>query len=168
MSLARVVNTAAATAAGATPGFLYFLVEDVHPGWPALVTVAGGFVGFALTLPSVSGARVLRGVASMTFLGLIMDPPRAESSQPTPDPPEPPTEPDPSMTRWRTTDVLGLARKIRHEHATELFPILGDALMDAGCDDVELLEFCRLAHGPAAAYRVIEVLLGPEGETGIG
>jgi hypothetical protein len=168
MSLTRVVKTAAAMAAGAAPGFLYFLVEDVHPGWPTLVTVAGGFVGLALTLPSVSGACVFRGVASMTFLGLVIDPPPAESSPPTPDPPDPPTEPDPSVARWRTADVLGLARRIRHDHSTELFPILADALMDAGCDDVELLEFCRLAHGPAAAYWVIEALLGPEGETGIG
>jgi hypothetical protein len=45
--------------------------------------------------------------------------------------------------RWRTADVLGLARGIAAEGALTRLPILADALMDAGCDDKRLLGPCR-------------------------
>ena len=37
--------------------------------------------------------------------------------------------------RWRTADVLGLARAIYEERAFDRLPLLADALMDAGCAD---------------------------------
>ena len=37
--------------------------------------------------------------------------------------------------RWRTPDVLAMARAIYHEETFERFPYLWDALEEAGCDD---------------------------------
>ncbi len=45
--------------------------------------------------------------------------------------------------RWHTSDVAGLAATIVDDDRPELMPILGDALMDAGCEDDEILEKCR-------------------------
>jgi hypothetical protein len=48
---------------------------------------------------------------------------------------------------WLTTDVIGLARGIYDERAFERMPILADALMDAGCEDEQILGHCR-GEGP--------------------
>ena len=45
--------------------------------------------------------------------------------------------------RWRTSDVLGLARAIYDDKAFDRMPILADALMDAGCVDEQVLGHCR-------------------------
>jgi hypothetical protein len=45
--------------------------------------------------------------------------------------------------RWRTSDVLGLARAIYDDRAFDRLPILADALMDAGCGDEQVLGHCR-------------------------
>lgn len=45
--------------------------------------------------------------------------------------------------RWRTAEVLGLARSIEEDSATERYPILLDALLDAGCDDESILGHVR-------------------------
>ena len=45
--------------------------------------------------------------------------------------------------RWRTDDVLGLARGIYANKAFAHLPILSDALMDAGCDDERIIGHCR-------------------------
>jgi hypothetical protein len=44
---------------------------------------------------------------------------------------------------WLTSDVLALARGIYDEKAFDRMPILADALQDAGCDNVEILDHCR-------------------------
>ena len=49
--------------------------------------------------------------------------------------------------RWRTADVLGLARGIYDDRAFDRLPLLADALMDAGCDEDQLLAHCR-SEGP--------------------
>lgn len=49
--------------------------------------------------------------------------------------------------RWRTADVVGLARGIYEDRAFERMPLLADALMDAGCDDEQILGHCR-GEGP--------------------
>jgi hypothetical protein len=51
-----------------------------------------------------------------------------------------PVEFDP---RWRTSDVIGLARGIFEESAFARLPILADALMDAGCEDERIISHCR-------------------------
>ncbi len=48
--------------------------------------------------------------------------------------------PDP---RWRTSDVVALARAIRDDRKPERMPILGDALMDAGCEEERFIKYCR-------------------------
>src|SRR5262245_26472447 len=45
--------------------------------------------------------------------------------------------------RWRTSNVVDLARTIYDERAFERLPILADALMDAGCNDGDILDHCR-------------------------
>src|SRR5262245_28342783 len=45
--------------------------------------------------------------------------------------------------RWRTDDVLGLARGIYRDRAFDRMPMLSDALMDAGCTDKVVIDHCR-------------------------
>jgi hypothetical protein len=64
--------------------------------------------------------------------------------------------------RWKTADVLGLARGIYEERAFERMPLLVDALMDAGCSDERVVAHCR---EPGAHYRgcwVVDGVLGLE------
>jgi len=49
--------------------------------------------------------------------------------------------------RSRTADVLGLARGAYEDRAFDRLPLLADALMDAGCDDEQVLAHCR-SEGP--------------------
>ncbi len=51
---------------------------------------------------------------------------------------------------WRTTDVRLLARGIYQDRAFDRMPILADALQDAGCDDVDILNHCRDTDTPHA------------------
>ena len=55
----------------------------------------------------------------------------------------PPLPPHPFNPRWRTADVVGLARGIASDRAYHRLPLLADALMDAGCDDERILACCR-------------------------
>jgi hypothetical protein len=61
--------------------------------------------------------------------------------------------------RWRTADVLGLARAVA-EGAADRLPLLADALMDAGCDDAEVLAHCREAGPHGRGCWVADRLLG--------
>ena len=45
--------------------------------------------------------------------------------------------------RWRTSDVVGLARAIYNDRAFQRMPILADALMDAGCENEDIIDHCR-------------------------
>jgi hypothetical protein len=62
--------------------------------------------------------------------------------------------------RWRTSDVVGLARGIYDDRAFDRLPILADALIDAGCDETAILDHCR---EPGPHYRgcwVVDLVLG--------
>src|SRR5262245_53062700 len=48
---------------------------------------------------------------------------------------------------WLTSNVVDLAQTIYDERAFDRLPILADALMDAGCDNEEVLAHCR-SEGP--------------------
>jgi len=64
--------------------------------------------------------------------------------------------------RWRTADVLGLARGIYEDRAFDRMPLLADALMDAGCDSDDLLTHCR-GDGPhVRGCWVVDLVLGKE------
>ena len=65
-------------------------------------------------------------------------------------------------TRWRTADVIGLARAVYEDRAFERMPLLADALMDAGCDDEQVLGHCR-GDGPhVRGCWVVDLVLGKE------
>jgi hypothetical protein len=49
--------------------------------------------------------------------------------------------------RWQTSTVVDLARAIYDGRAFDRMPILGDALMDAGCDNENTIAHCR-SSGP--------------------
>ena len=64
--------------------------------------------------------------------------------------------------RWRTSDVVGLARAIYEDKAFERMPILADALMDAGCEEEQVISHCR-GDGPhVRACWVVDLVLGKE------
>jgi hypothetical protein len=65
-------------------------------------------------------------------------------------------------SRWRTEDVLGLARGIYEDRAFDRLPLLADALMDAGCDDQQVLGHCRSEGPHARGCWVVDLALGKE------
>jgi hypothetical protein len=64
--------------------------------------------------------------------------------------------------RWRTADVLGLARAIYEDRAFDRLPILADALMDVGCEDEAVLGHCKGPGPHARGCWVIDAVLGKE------
>src|SRR5206468_2781034 len=44
---------------------------------------------------------------------------------------------------WASADAVGLARGIYEDGAFDRLPLLADALMDAGCDQEDILAHCR-------------------------
>jgi hypothetical protein len=62
--------------------------------------------------------------------------------------------------RWQSPDVLGLARGIYQDQAFERLPILADALLDAGCDNDDLLGHCRAEGGHVRGCWVVDLVLG--------
>ncbi len=66
--------------------------------------------------------------------------------------------------RWLTSNVVDLARCIYDERRFELMPILGDALMDAGCDEEKMIGHCR-GDGPhTRGCWCVDLLTGRERE----
>jgi hypothetical protein len=64
---------------------------------------------------------------------------------------------------WRTTTALALAQGIYDERAFDRFPILADALQDAGCDNEDILNHLR---DPSATHVrgcwALDLVLGKE------
>lgn len=58
--------------------------------------------------------------------------------------------------QWRTSTAVALAHEIYNSKDWSAMPILADALQDAGCDDIELLEYCRDSN--SKFFRGIEIL----------
>jgi hypothetical protein len=67
--------------------------------------------------------------------------------------------------RWRTSDVVALARGIALDRAFDRLPVLADALQDAGCDDRQVLGHCRRVDAGRVDSWVIHLLLGTGGDT---
>jgi hypothetical protein len=61
---------------------------------------------------------------------------------------------------WRTSAVLSLARGIYEERAFDRLPILADALQDAGCEVVAILDHCRSPSPHARGCWVVDLLRG--------
>jgi hypothetical protein len=68
----------------------------------------------------------------------------------------------PAARRWWSQDVRALARTMENERAFARLPILGDALMDAGCDDGEVIRHCQGTAAHALGCWVIDLALGRE------
>ncbi len=64
--------------------------------------------------------------------------------------------------RWRTSTVVDLAAAIKYESAFDRLPILADALMDAGCDNEDILLHCRGEDNHIRGCWVVDLLLGKE------
>jgi hypothetical protein len=64
---------------------------------------------------------------------------------------------DPS---WLTSTVVALAQAIYKEHAFDQMPILADALMDADCDNEDLLNHCRQPGIHVRGCWVLDAVLG--------
>ena len=62
--------------------------------------------------------------------------------------------------RWRTFDVLALARGIHRDQAFDRLPILADALQDAGCGDETVLFHCREGKGHVRGCWVVDLAMG--------
>lgn len=60
---------------------------------------------------------------------------------------------------WRTSTVLGLAGTIHVDRDYDRMPILADALEDAGCYDLDVLDHCRWDWPHARGCWVVELIL---------
>ena len=72
-----------------------------------------------------------------------------------------PTEPD--VTLWLASNnntARDLALSIRDRGQTDAFPILADALQEAGCTNADLLDSCRTGDPDIDGKWVLQVLLG--------
>jgi hypothetical protein len=68
-----------------------------------------------------------------------------------------PVSVDPS---WLTSTVVALASGIYAERAFDRMPILADALMDAGCDNADVLNHCRRDGPHVRGCWVVDLLTG--------
>lgn len=57
-----------------------------------------------------------------------------------------PYNPAPFDERWRSTDAVGVARRIHEARDFGAMPVLADALQEAGCDRDDVLTHCRDPH----------------------
>jgi len=68
----------------------------------------------------------------------------------------------PSWLAWNDRCVERMACGIYEERAFDRLPILHDALLDAGCDNEDILAHCRTQHEHVRGCWVIDLLLGKE------
>jgi hypothetical protein len=69
---------------------------------------------------------------------------------------------DGSWLRWNDATVARIARGVYEERAFDRLPILADALLDAGCDDEELIQHCR-GEGPhVRGCWAVDLMLGKQ------
>jgi hypothetical protein len=64
--------------------------------------------------------------------------------------------------RWRSADAVALAQGIYEDRAFDRLPLLADALMDAGCDDQQVIGHCRSAGPHVRGCWVLDLVLGKE------
>jgi hypothetical protein len=63
-------------------------------------------------------------------------------------------------SRWQTSTVIDLARLIYDARNFDRMPILADALIDAGCDNEDVINHCRAADQHVRGCWLIDLLLG--------
>jgi hypothetical protein len=69
---------------------------------------------------------------------------------------------DPAWLWWIGGTVPAIARRIYDDRRWEDMPILADALMDAGCDNSDILDHCRKPGEHVRGCWVVDLLLGKE------
>jgi hypothetical protein len=65
-----------------------------------------------------------------------------------------------SWLRWNDGTIPKIAQGIYEDRAFDRLPILHDALLDAGCDDEDILSHCRGAGPHVRGCWVIDAILG--------
>jgi hypothetical protein len=69
---------------------------------------------------------------------------------------------DPGYLAWSGGSIPKLAQSIYEDRAFDRLPILADALLDAGCDDEELMGHCRSDGPHVRGCWGIDLILGKE------
>jgi hypothetical protein len=73
-----------------------------------------------------------------------------------------PFRPVPFDPAWRTRTVTAIAQAIHDERDYSLLPVLADALEDAGCEDADVLNHCRIPGDHARGCWVVDLILGKQ------
>lgn len=68
----------------------------------------------------------------------------------------------PFDARWRPADAVAIARRMYDARDFSAMPILSDALMDAGCDNEDILAHCRSDGPHCRGCWVVDLVLGKE------
>jgi hypothetical protein len=68
----------------------------------------------------------------------------------------------PHVLGWNDRLVVRLAQNIYDQRRWGDMPILGDALLDAGCDNEEVVAHCRAGNEHVRGCYVLDILLGKE------
>jgi hypothetical protein len=71
-----------------------------------------------------------------------------------------PTRPINFDSRWRTSVALSLAREMYEERDFRRLPLLADALMEAGCNDEQVVSHCKLSGMHVRGCWVLDFVLG--------
>jgi hypothetical protein len=69
---------------------------------------------------------------------------------------------EPRWLAWNDATVPKLAQQVYDGRRWQDFPVLADALEDAGCDDEQVLGHCRRLGGHVRGCWVLDLLLGKE------
>ncbi len=70
---------------------------------------------------------------------------------------------DPDWLAWNAATVERLARAIYQEERFDELPLLADALTEAGCTDIQILDHLRQPSGHVCGCWALDLLLGKEG-----
>ncbi len=75
-----------------------------------------------------------------------------------------PFQPPPSLPsavlKWNNGTVYRLAEAVYQDRAFDRLPILADALLDAGCEDEDLMAHCREPGPHVRGCWAVDLLLG--------
>ena len=69
---------------------------------------------------------------------------------------------NPAWLTWNQGTVVQIAQYIYEERKFEDLPILSDALIDAGCDNPDIIAHCRSTGPHVRGCWVLDLLLGKE------
>src|SRR5262245_11457128 len=67
---------------------------------------------------------------------------------------------EPAWLTWKNGTIASLARSINDAREFQALPVLADALADAGCTNVGILDHCRTTGTHGRGCHVVDLLLG--------